>query len=403
MSSFEQLNIDSIFLEPLKKQNIEQPTQVQIEAIPILLSGKDALVQSHTGTGKTFAYILPLLQKLDASSKELQAMVIAPTQELGVQIFQEIIKLTERSEVRALSLIGGAAVKRQIEKLKEKPHIVVGTPGRIIELIQQKKLKMHFVKSIVVDEVDQVFALGAAQDVERVISSTLKDRQLIFFSATITNEIQQKAKAWMKEPVNIQIRPEDKLASGLEHTYVVCQDREKLDMLRRIILTLKPTRAIIFVNETERIAEWVSKLKYNGLDIDAIYGEAGKQDRAQVMKRFREGRLPLLLSTDLAARGLDIVDVTHVFNFDPPLDAEHYVHRAGRTGRMEKSGLVISLITPKELFIMKKFSKSLGADISEKVWFKGKLMAPEIALGREVIHNGGSKGAPKWLKDKKKP
>ncbi len=379
MSSFKDLHIHESYIKALTQQGITEPTSVQAQAIPLVLAGSDVIVQSQTGTGKTLAYVLPLLQKLDTASKELQAMIIAPTQELGMQIYHEIGKLTEATGVRAISLIGGAAVKRQMDKLKDRPHIAVGTPGRIMELIQARKLKMHCVQSIVVDEVDQVFALGAAAEVERIINTTLKSRQLIFFSATITEAIERKANTWMNEPQSIQVAPEHKLAGGLEHAYVVCSERDKLDVLRRIILTLKPTRAIIFVNEIERIAEWVGKLQYGGLEIEAIYGEAGKQDRSQVMKRFREGKLPLLLSTDLAARGLDIQDVSHVFNLDPPVDSENYVHRAGRTGRMGKSGQVISLISPKEVFIMKKFSKQLGHELQEKVWYKGQLMLPETA------------------------
>lgn len=396
MSSFESFNIHKGLLEKLNKMNIHNPTAVQHDAIPVLLSGEDAVVQSQTGTGKTLAYLLPVLEKLDTGSKELQAVIVTPTQELGAQIYQDILALSTDIGIRSASLIGGAAVKRQLEKLKSHPHIVVGTPGRLVELIHAKKLKMHFVQSIVVDEVDQVFALGSVQDVERIIKSTLKSRQLVFISATITEEIKLKAEEWMKQPKWIHIKPEQKVATGLENHYIVVQERDKLDVLKRMLLTLKPKKAIIFVSETERIAEWVAKLRYNGVDVDAIYGEAGKQERAEVMKRFRDGKLQLLLSTDLAARGLDIEDITHVFNFDPPLNVDYYVHRAGRTGRMGRSGHVISLVTPKELFIMKKYAKQLGVSIEEKIWHQGRLASQDHAS-----KSAGGRGADAVNKTKK--
>jgi len=392
-ATFESLPISKAYAERLKEWNITEPTRVQEEAIPVLTEGKDAIVQSQTGTGKTLAYVLPLLQRIDPSEKKLQALVLVPTRELGAQIAQVAERLTEGSDVRVQLLIGGAAIGRQIEKLRLHPQIVVGTPGRILELIKVKKLSLHFVRSIVLDEADQILELGGMQEVESVIRSALRDRQLSFFSATIPGGVQQLADRWMKDPVRIQVQPEKKAAETLKHFFVVCEDRERIDTLRRLVRTLEPKAGIVFTNEVDKFGEVLTKLKYAGLEIEGLYSDAGKQERAKVMKDFREGRIPLLLATDVAARGIDIPDVTHVFHFDLPIDADHYVHRSGRTGRMGREGTVVSLCTPRQQFIIEKFTKALNIDIAKRMLFEGKLLAPDQLPERLVRQQGKPKAA----------
>lgn len=376
-ATFDSLHIGKHFIQRLNEMNITEPTPIQKDAVPVIAQGRDIVAQSQTGTGKTLAYTLPLLQSIDPSEKKLQALILVPTRELGVQISQTLEQLTDGSGIVPQALIGGASIQRQIDKLKLHPHIAVGTPGRILELLKLKKLSMHYVRTIVVDEVDQVFELGSIQEVDSVIRSALRDRQLCFFSATIPDAVKDLAGKWMKDPEFVQVRPELKTAETLEHFCIVSQERERIDTLRRLVRLLEPKSGIIFTNEVDLIGEIVSKLQYAGLRIEALYGEAGKQERAKVMKDFREGRLPLLLATDVAARGLDIPGVTHVFNFDLPVDADHYVHRAGRTGRMGRGGTVFSICTPRQSFIIEKFSKSLGIPIAEKTMYEGKLLNPQ--------------------------
>jgi superfamily II DNA/RNA helicase len=309
--------------------------------------------------------------------KQLQVMVLVPTRELGMQINHEIEKLTKQSGIMAQSLIGGASISRQIDKLRLHPQIVVGTPGRVLELIKVKKLSMHHVRSIVVDEVDQVFDLGSMVEVEAVLKSAMRDRQILFFSATITEAIQAAALRWMKEPAVIHINPTQRAAETLEHLYFVCEEREKIDTLRRLIRLYNPKAAIVFINETDDAAEVVQKLRYVGLSMEALYGEASKQDRAKAMSGFREGRFQLLLATDVAARGLDLSEVTHVINLDLPVDADHYIHRAGRTGRMGRKGTVISIVARKQQFIIDKYAKLLGVDFVQRDMYEGKVVAPD--------------------------
>ncbi|NOV00075.1 DEAD/DEAH box helicase [Paenibacillus planticolens] len=375
-TSFEQLQITQTYLDKLKELGIGEPTPIQAEAIPVLKQGSDAIIQSQTGTGKTLAYLLPALEQIDPTQKQLQVLVVVPTRELGMQIMQEIEKLTAGSPIRSQSLIGGAAVVRQVEKLRLHPHIVVGTPGRLLELMKIKKLTLHHVKIGVVDEVDQVFELGSMQDVESVLKGMLKSSQKVFVSATIPQSTEQAAGRWLKEPVVIKINPSQRTAETLEHMYVVCQEREKIDTLRRLVRLIKPKSAIVFINVTDDIAQVVAKLQYVGLSIEALYGEASKQDRAKVMGNFREGKFQLLLATDVAARGLDIEGVTHVFHLDPATNAEYYLHRVGRTGRMGREGTTISIVTPKEQFILDKFEKQLGITIAPKAMYEGRLVDP---------------------------
>lgn len=376
-ANFESLHISPNYVQRLSEMDITEPTPIQRDAIPVIAQGRDIVAQSQTGTGKTLAYTLPLLQAIDPSDKRLQALILVPTRELGVQISQTLDRLTEGSGIVSQALIGGASIQRQIDRLKLHPQIAVGTPGRILELIKLRKLSMHYVRAIVLDEADQVFELGSIQEVDSVIRGALRDRQLCFFSATIPDAVKRLADKWMKDPVFVQVRPEIKTAETLEHVYIVTPERDRIDTLRRLIRLLEPKAGIIFTNEVDQIGEIVSKLQYAGLPIEALYGEAGKQERAKVMKDFREGRLPLLLATDVAARGLDIPGLTHVFNFDLPVDADHYVHRAGRTGRMGRSGTVVSLCSPRQIFIIEKFAKSLGIAIEEKAMYEGKLFNPQ--------------------------
>ncbi|NHN30277.1 DEAD/DEAH box helicase [Paenibacillus agricola] len=397
-SSFSSLHIEEGYVRKLEEMDILVPSPIQQESIPIILSGKDVVAQSQTGSGKTLAYALPLLQKIDKSSKEVQAIIIVPTRELGFQIVQTLELLTEGSDIRIQGLIGGAALSRQIDKLKLRPQVVVGTPGRVMELLKLRKLSVHYVKIAVVDEVDQVFDLGSMQEVEAIFKGMQRGRQMLFFSATMPEPIQTVVSRWMQEPAYVQISPEQKTSETLQHFYFVCEDRDKIDTLRRMVRLYNMPAAIVFVNEIDNMAEVVEKLKFAGLSIEALYSEAGKQERAKVMQAFRAGKFQLLLATDIAARGLDIPHVTHVINFEPPIDADHYVHRVGRTGRMGKKGTAISIITNKQRFIIEKFGKVLGCTMQEKEMAYGKIYqtgAPGASRGASSRGEGASKSYAK--------
>lgn len=373
MNSFSSLQIDEVYINKLREKDILVPSPIQAESIPVILSGKDVVAQSQTGSGKTLAYVLPLLQQVDKNSKEVQGIIIVPTRELGFQILEILQLLADEAGIRVQGLIGGAALSRQIDKLKLRPQLIVGTPGRVMELLKLRKLSVHHVRTVVVDEVDQVFDLGSMREVEAIFKGTQRNRQMLFFSATMPEPIQAVISRWMQEPVYVQISPEQRTSETLQHLYFVCDERDKIDTLRRIVRLYKMPAAIVFINEIDNVAEIVEKLKYAGLSIEALYSDAGKQERAKVMQSFRAGKFQLLLATDIAARGLDIPHVTHVINFELPIDADHYVHRVGRTGRMGKKGTAISILTHKQRFIIEKFAKRLGCKIEEQEMAYGKI------------------------------
>ncbi|MEB3100450.1 DEAD/DEAH box helicase [Ferviditalea candida] len=379
-AGFETLGIGEEWIRSLKEMQISIPTPIQVQAIPPLLEGRDVIAQSRTGTGKTLAFLLPLLQKLDLSENKdkLQAMIVVPTHELAVQIMQVIQTVGRFSpELEAQMLIGGTAVKRQMEKLRRHPQIVVGTPGRILELIGLRKLKVHYVRSIVVDEADQVFALGSIGEVGDILRRLLRDRQIALFSATIPKALERLAAEWMGEPVRVRMEEEARVPDTLEHVSLVCEPRDKIDVLRKAIRLYQPGSAVVFVHDANRIAELKAKLEYKGISAETLYGDALKIDRSKVMNRFRSGKAQILIATDVAARGLDIEGLTHVFNFDLPAEADHYLHRAGRTGRMGARGTVISIVTPREIPFLRKFEKSLGIRIESKSMFRGELISGE--------------------------
>ncbi|WP_411347867.1 DEAD/DEAH box helicase [Paenibacillus sp. WLX2291] len=384
------LGIGESLNDALSRYGITAPSPVQEQSIPLILEGRDVLAQSQTGSGKTLAYLLPILEKINPEQKEMQALILAPTQELAMQIVRECERYGEEKGITSLGLIGGAAIKRQIEKLRRHPHIAVGTPGRINELINVRKLKMHNVSTIVVDEVDQVLGLGGGSDVQRIIKSAKRDRQLVFLSATINEEIHSIAQREMNDHAIVGIEPGQHTASAIDHVYFVTEERDKVDTLRRVLRHYKAPRSIVFVNDTEQIAEVESKLEYMGFRARAIYGDADKVTRSTVLAQFRSGKLQVLVATDVAARGLDIEDLNLVVSLDPAFDAEFYVHRSGRTGRMGKKGVSASIITERERFIMRKFSDTLHISLKELVLESGEARTASPAKPRSkkpVVRN----------------
>ncbi|MFD0588399.1 DEAD/DEAH box helicase [Paenibacillus sp. GCM10027627] len=371
------LGIDGRLIDVLKENGIIEPTSVQAETIPLLLAGNDVSARSQTGTGKTLAFLLPLLQRILVKSDAIQAVIVAPTQELAMQIVRVAQIYAEPLGVRVQQLIGGAALKRQVEKLKLRPHLVIGTPGRLHELLKLRKLKLHDVRYAVIDEADQVFQLGSTKEVEAVLFAMGKERQMAFFSATYPDQMARFEGRWMRSTNRVQLRPEQRVSSTITNYYILSDKRDKTDTARRIIRLLEPKSALLFLNDTNEIANWQYKLAYEGFTVEMLYGDSDKQRRAATLERFRDGRCQLLLATDVAARGLDIEGLPLVLQLDPAVDADHYVHRAGRTGRMGRPGTVITIVTPQELFIMEKFRKQLGIDLSERAMYRGELLSEE--------------------------
>ena len=366
-------NLPSFLQEAWKKEGFQNPTSIQEEAYPVILNGNDLIAQSPTGTGKTLAYLLPLLANIDTESIQLQTVILASSRELVMQIHQEIIKWTAQTNIRSASFIGGANLKRQLEKLKKKPHIIVGTPGKVQELLQQKKLKMHAVKTIVLDEGDTLIVPEHFDTVASIIKSTMKDRQVVLFSATVTPNIMEALAELMENPIDISIKRDEQFMGKVDHMYFVCEKRDKIAYLERIA-RLNDVKALVFMKDIGDMNLVSTKLKYKELPIAILHAESNKSERENAIKSFRKGLVPMLLCTDVAARGLDIKGLTTVVHYDLPRTLEQYTHRSGRTGRAGNDGTVISIITPSEEKELKQLTKKLDIQVEKKEFYKGKIV-----------------------------
>lgn len=378
VEGFEDLGLNSNLIDGLKKQGITTPTGIQERVIPLALENKDIIGQSQTGSGKTLAYLLPIFQRIDSCKREMQTIILAPTHELVMQITNVINDLSENSGVPVTStaIIGDVNVKRQIEKLREKPHIVVGSTGRILELIKMKKITAHTVKTIVIDEGDRLLDEKNAAPVKDIIKTTLRDRQLMVFSATIDDRVLKAAENLMKTPEIIRVEENIKVNPNIEHMYVVAEQRDKIEVLRKVIAASKPSKAIIFINKTEETEITTMKLQYHNFKVFGIHGKATKEERKKAMEDFRGGRLQLLVASDIAARGLDVKEVTHIINLDLPVESKDYLHRVGRTGRADETGTAISIVTSKEVAQIKRYEKDFGIQIDLKELHKGEFVEP---------------------------
>ena len=361
-----------------EKAGFETMTSVQTTAIPLIIEGKDVVGESPTGTGKTLAYLLPVLNKIDPKMQNTQAVILASSQELVMQILSEIQKWGEGSGIKSASLIGGANLKRQIDKLKKSPHIIVGTPGRTNELIKQKKLKMHKVHTVVLDEGDQLLTPEHNETVKSIVKSTLADqRQLLLFSATLPETVEKSIKRLAKDPEIINVKKDETIdAAKVEHIYFLSEQRDKIKILEKIA-RLDGTKSLVFIKDIPNLIIAAEKLKFKDIHVGQLHSELNKQDRQRYLNKFRDGNSEMLLVTDIAARGLDIKGVTHVVHYDFPREQDQYVHRSGRTGRFGAEGTVISIVNEREERDLKRFCKALNITPVQKEFYGGKIVDPE--------------------------
>ncbi|MFD2923613.1 DEAD/DEAH box helicase [Halobacillus naozhouensis] len=365
-------NMAPFLKEAWERSSFKQPTSVQLNAIPFIKAGQDVIAEAPTGSGKTLAYLWPLLGQIDPVKKHAQVLVLASSHELVMQIHQEVQTWSKNSGITSTTLIGGANVKRQIEKLKKKPQMVIGTPGRVYELMKQKKLKAHEINTIVLDEADQLLVSEHIETVQNIVKATLKERQILLFSATLPEEVETSAQEFMKEPEIVRIKKEA-LRPDAAHAYISTQDRDKLETLRKLA-RMESFKGLAFVGDIGNLSVYAEKIRYKGLDLEILHSDAKKEERARALKRFRNGDITLLLATDVAARGLDIKDITHIVNLNVPKVPSDYIHRAGRTGRLgSHSGTVVSLVNPVEEKRLKKYARDFNFRLEKKEMYKGML------------------------------
>lgn len=375
--TFSDLKVLPALEQALAIEGISEPTAVQIQSAEVLFSGRDAFISSETGTGKTLAYLLPLLSKIDLSVVGLQVMIITPTHELALQVQQQIQKLLQHSgmEMRSLALIGETPIKRQIEKLKKKPRVVIGSPGRLLDLIKMKRLKVHTVKSIVMDELDRLLVGSSLESVQAIIKATQRDRQLIFVSATEQKLLVREAESLARDLVKVNAKS-GQVNPDIEHLYFVVEERKKIDLLRRLIHAMKPERAIVFVHRNETVEILKKKLEHHKLKVSEISKERGKLERKKALDDFRRGVSTVLISSDISSRGLDVKGVSHVFNLDIPSKSEDYTHRTGRTGRAGANGCAVSLVAQQQVQLIHKHAHHLNIEIKERLLWEGKVVDP---------------------------
>ncbi|GAA0822455.1 DEAD/DEAH box helicase [Clostridium tertium] len=372
--SFENLKINEKIISGLNAMGIKEPTEIQEKIIPLALEKTNLIGQSETGTGKTLAYLLPIIENIDINKKEMQCIILAPTHELAIQINNTINELKKASglEITSTPLIGSANIKRQIENLKAKPHILVGSAGRILELIKKKKVSAHTIKNIVIDEVDKLLDKNNLPTVKDIIKVTPKYTQIMMFSATLNGKTLDIAKT-LAEDIKVVSVKGNKVNENINHNYIKTDSRKKVETLRKLLNALKSPKVLVFNNDSYTTNTAVEYLSFNNVKVAAIGGNGKMEDRKRALENFRKGKINVLIASDIAARGLDIKGVTHVVNFDIPEDSKDYLHRAGRVGRAGETGEVFSLVDDKEEKIIKMHEKSFKINISERDLYRGNV------------------------------
>ncbi|OIJ22152.1 DEAD/DEAH box helicase [Anaerobacillus alkalidiazotrophicus] len=385
-SNFERFNLKPFIIEALNEQRFKMPTEIQERLIPAIISGKDVIGQSQTGSGKTLAFLIPLVERIDVTKEEVQAVITAPTRELAGQIFQELEKLLllSKEEIAAKLIVGGTDRLRTIEKLKKQPQIVVGTPGRVLDLIEEQALKVYTSPMLVVDEADQMLDMGFIEEVDKIAARMAEQLQMLVFSATVPEKLQPFLRKYMNNPRHVQVNPEKTTAEKIEHYLLPLRHRNRINLVMEVAKLYNPYFAIIFANTKEQVDEIADALIQEGLNVDRIHGGLNPRQRKQVMKDVNSAKIQYLVATDLAARGIDIKGVTHIINFELPRnDLDWYVHRVGRSARAGESGVALTIYDEKD-------DQSIEKLMNRKINFKfvdiknGEWIELENKLKRKV-------------------
>ena len=364
---FDELNIDERILRAIEDMGFEETSPIQTQAIPAVCEGIDVVGQAQTGTGKTAAYTIPMLMKIDPQIKKPQAIVLCPTRELAVQVAEEIRKLAKyMSDIKVLPVYGGQEIVRQIKSLKTGVQIIVGTPGRVMDHMRRKTVKFDNINMVILDEADEMLDMGFREDMETILTETPEDRQTVMFSATMPKAIMDIARNFQKDARIIKVVRKELTVSNIEQFYYEVRPKNKTEVLCRLIDIYNPRLSVVFCNTKRQVDELISELKGRGYFAEGLHGDMKQQQRDRVMDDFRSGKVDILIATDVAARGIDVDDVDMVFNYDIPQDEEYYVHRIGRTGRAGRSGMALSFISGKEVYKLKDIERYCKTKILAK-------------------------------------
>ncbi|MBX6352361.1 MAG: DEAD/DEAH box helicase [Thermoflavifilum sp.] len=393
MTSFQDMGLSRKVQQAIDEMGYEEPSPIQAACIPLILEGKDVIGQAQTGTGKTAAFGIPVIERV-TSENRVQALVLAPTRELAIQVAGEFRKIGKYKRVRTLPIYGGQSIGHQIRALQQGVHVVIGTPGRVLDHIRRGTLKLNHVRMVVLDEADEMLDMGFIEDIEAILRETPETRQTLLFSATFPAEVKRLALRYMNAPEHVTINRGEVTVPLTDQVYYKVLERNKLESLCRIIDSEEVSLGIIFCRTKRGVDELVEALLARGYLVDGLHGDLSQAQRDRVMKRFRNGDIELLVATDVAARGIDVENVTHVINYDIPQDPESYVHRIGRTGRAGKRGLAITLVTPREFKLLKQIERETKAKmVAREVPSLADVAERQAEMWRnrivETIQNGG--------------
>ncbi len=392
--SFDDLGLPDSIKKAIKDLGFEEPTPIQSLAIPLLRDGRDVIGQAHTGTGKTAAYGIPIVETADPAGKQPQALVLCPTRESAIQVSEELRKLAKhRRGIMILPVYGGQPIERQLHALRSGVQIVIATPGRLLDHLDRRSISLASVKTVVLDEADEMLDMGFRDDIETILRKTPSERQTVLFSATMSQQILDLAAKYLKDPRTVQVMHDKLSVPKIEQSYFEVRESGKIDVLSKLLDLYDPQLTLIFANTKRRVDEIVSQLQARGYLAEGLHGDMNQSQRERVMGKFREGRIDILIATDVAARGIDVPDVNLVVNFDVPQDPEYYIHRIGRTGRAGKSGRSFTFVSGKDMWKLRDIQRYAKIRIApqsvpkeqEIYTRKAELLAEKV---RDLIETG---------------
>ncbi len=357
--NFNQLGISENLIKVLKNNGISNPTPIQEECIEVIKNGKDVIAEAQTGTGKTLAFLLPIFENISVENNDIQALIITPTRELAIQITEEAKKLSAAKDINILAAYGGKDVASQIKKLNKDIHMLIATPGRLLDHLSRGSIDLSKLKTLVIDEADQMLLMGFKKEVESIIKCTSSKRQTLCFSATLNSEVKKLAYRYTTNPINISIQKETVTLDSIKQEIVITTDRHKQEALCQVLNEDNPFMAIIFCRTKVRVDKLEEDLSIKGYNCEKIHSDVPQAKRERIMKSFRKADLQYLIATDVAARGLDISGVDYIYNYDIPENAESYIHRIGRTGRAGQSGYTCMFVAPKDMKTLEEIQEGI--------------------------------------------
>lgn len=364
---FNELGLNENVLKAIDAMGFEEPSKIQAEVIPVLLEGYDVIGQAQTGTGKTLAFGAPILSRIGRSEGVINSIILTPTRELAIQVNDELNRIAAVARIKLLPVYGGQPIERQISALKRGVDIVVGTPGRVLDLIRRRVLDLSSIRFLVLDEADEMLNMGFIDDIEEIIKNSSQDRQTMLFSATMPEEIKRLSKRYMKpETKHIAILKNTMTVATVEQYYYEIKNKDRFESLCRILDVEEPSSAIIFCKTKKGVDELVEGLQSRGYSAEGMHGDMNQNQRMNTLRKFKEGNVEFLIATDVAARGIDVENVTHVINYDLPQEVESYVHRIGRTGRANREGAAYTLVTAREYMALKQIEKATKSKIRRR-------------------------------------